>query len=123
MKVTKTQEATLESQNRPEVSLREELTASAGWLLWEDLARHFARGVVVVVSPQLDLIEVASIMAMDDRARFSDWMGAGLVGAATDDHARVWAGEGSALRAIVVAPWILVQASGRIENAHKGLGG
>ena len=87
---------------------RKELEEERGRLNWSELERHFARGVVVVVDPQLDLLVVAEAMARDDRETFSDWMARGLVQQAQDTDARRWASASQTLEAIVVAPWVLV---------------
>lgn len=87
---------------------RNELEEERGRLSWPELERHFARGVVVVVDPGLDLLDVAEAMARDDRELFSGWMASGLVQQAQDTHARRWEGSLQTLEAIVVAPWVLV---------------
>ena len=88
---------------------RDELAQERGLLAWPELARHFARGVVVIVDPQLDLLDVADAMARDDRQRFGHWMTLGLVRRAEDDDALRWEKSESILDAIVVAPWVLVK--------------
>ena len=87
---------------------RDALARERGQIAWSELARHFARGVVVVVDPSLDLLDVAETMAKDNRPVFSDWMARGLVTRADDDHAMRWEASGQLLDAIVVAPWVLV---------------
>jgi len=88
---------------------RKELEQERGYLSWPELERHFARGVVVVVDPKLELLEVAEAMARDDRETFSGWMSEGLVLQAEDTHARRWEGSLLTLEAVVVAPWVLVR--------------
>jgi len=85
------------------------LAAESGVIAWPELQRHFARGVVVVVSPPLDLLEVAAAMARDDASKLGDWMQSSRVLRATDEHARQWEMAQPDLRAVVVAPWVLVQ--------------
>lgn len=87
---------------------RDELAQERGCLTWPEVERHFARGVVVVVDPLLDLLDVAEVMARDDRESFSRWMTQGLIVQAQDAHARAWQASGQILEAIVVAPWVLV---------------
>jgi hypothetical protein len=87
---------------------RGDLEAEQGRLTWPELARHFARGVVVVVAPELDLLVVADAMARDDRTQFVEWMTSGQVIQALDSHAQHWESTGVVLNAIVVAPWVLV---------------
>lgn len=122
MKLTRSPEGTGECPDAENFQLREELSRSTGWLRWGELARHFARGVVLVVSPQLELLEAARVMAVDDRATFAFWLGRGLVAAATDDHARFWEKQNSELLAIVVAPWVLVQLPVQVDGCLEGRG-
>ncbi|MFM2006615.1 MAG: hypothetical protein RLZZ09_2270 [Pseudomonadota bacterium] len=87
----------------------DKLAAESGVITWPELQRHFARGVVVVVSPPLDLLGVAAAMARDDTVMLGDWMQSSYVLRATDEQARQWELAQPALKAVVVAPWVLVQ--------------
>lgn len=89
--------------------LRDKLNAETGKLSWEELQRHFARGVVVVVGGELDLIDVAVKMALDDSAAFEAWLCAGTVQRAGAEHAERWRRDAPQMWAVVVAPWVLVQ--------------
>lgn len=60
---------------------REKLAEEIGVIAWAELQRHFARGVLVVVSPRLELLEVALALTVDDKGMFSDWL-AGRAGRA-----------------------------------------
>jgi len=80
-----------------------------GILTWQELARHFARGVVVVASPATDLIAVAQSMAADDAASIGRLVEAGQLVRASDDDARAWVKSEPSFRCVVVAPWVLVQ--------------
>jgi len=83
--------------------------AQTGKLDWPELARHFARGVVVSVSAQLDLVEVAVAMAQDRVDDIDSWSANGQVRRANDDDARAWHERNSVFWSVVVAPWVLVQ--------------
>jgi len=85
------------------------LNAQTARLEWPALVRHFARGVVIVVAPELDLVAVAAAMVQDDRQRIEAWMHSGQVRNATDTDAQRWHAAGSVFWAVVVAPWVLVQ--------------
>ena len=92
-----------------EDALRHKLNAETAKLSWKELQRHFARGVVIVVAPELDLVDVAVSMARDDKAAVETWMSAGQVARAGDDDARAWSDRDATLWTVVVAPWVLVQ--------------
>ncbi len=89
--------------------LEARLNLETGRIGWGELARHFARGVVVRVAPGTDLVAVATAMAGDDRAAVERWMACGDIAVATTDDARRWARRDEAFWAVVVAPWVLVQ--------------
>ncbi len=91
------------------VALSTRLEGETGYLGWSDLVRFFARGVVVRIDQSLDLVEVGECMATDDSARLKDWADAGLVARASDDDARRWSAGNPTFRALVTAPWVLVQ--------------
>ena len=88
---------------------RSRLVSETGEIGWPELQRHFARGVVIHLSPRLDLVEVARALEQDDGPAVAAWMDAGQLARATDLLARQWDAALPRLRAIVVAPWVLVQ--------------
>ena len=49
----------------PEVEVQDLLNAQTGKIAWSELARHFARGVVIRVSSEQDLLEVAESLIQD----------------------------------------------------------
>lgn len=97
----------------PSDQFRDELLAKLNLetsrIKWRDLQTYFARGHVVRVSPELDLLNVAVELTADNKARFEQWMSAGQVGEVTPDQARNWYEQDVELWALVVAPWVMVQ--------------
>jgi hypothetical protein len=77
---------------------------------WKELERHFARGVLLTVSPKLDLVEVGAHMIHDDKHIIDAWLESGELGKTSDDDAIGWSESEPSLWALVVAPWVLVQA-------------
>ncbi len=92
-----------------DAGLRQQLNLETGRLGWPELQRHFARGVVIILSGDMDLVEVASRFAQDDRASVEQWLGQGNIRRACDADAHHWNRTDPAFWAIVVAPWVLVQ--------------
>lgn len=92
-----------------ELPLRERLNAETGTLGWDELAKHFARGVVLRVSNDVDLIDVAEQVIRDDKASVERWMQSGDLRRATDDDARDWVARSPTFWSVVSAPWVLVQ--------------
>jgi hypothetical protein len=85
------------------------LNAETGRLTWKELERHFARGVVIRVDPELDLIDVATRFVLDDKAHVSQWLESGEVARASEEEAKGWSAGESVFWAVVAAPWVLVQ--------------
>jgi hypothetical protein len=92
-----------------DLALRGELNRQAGRIHWAELERHFARGSVVWVAPELDLIEVAVLLVRDRQRATENLVAEGKLVRATDDHARDWISRDPDLWAVVAAPWVLVQ--------------
>ncbi len=97
------------SDNDADVPLRERLNAETGVLNWEELTPHFARGVVLRVSNDVDLIDVAEKVIQDDKTSIEGWMNSGDLRRATDDDARDWVTREPEFWCVVSAPWVLVQ--------------
>lgn len=83
--------------------------AQTARLGWQELVRHFARGVVVKVASDMDLVTVAAALARDRADEVDAWTRAGKIQRAGDDDAREWHERDSVFWAVVVAPWVLVQ--------------
>ena len=92
-----------------QVDIRDLLNAQTGRLGWPELERPFARGQVLVVAADLDLIEVAARLVADDATAIQGWLAAGRLARATLDQARDWQARRPGLWAVVTAPWVLVQ--------------
>ncbi|MFP4079337.1 MAG: DUF2288 domain-containing protein [Ectothiorhodospira sp.] len=89
--------------------LRDRLRQETGPIGWEELQRHFARGVVLRVDAGLDLLEAAEALVRDDRDVVEAYLAEGRLLKATTEHARDWAARQSSFEAVVVAPWVLVR--------------
>lgn len=92
--------------------LRAKLNAETGRLAWKALERHFARGAVVLVAPELDLVEVAFRVTRDDEAVVAAWLNQGLLRRAGTEDALGWHERQTVFWAVVAAPWVLIQESG-----------
>lgn len=96
-----------ETEHQP--SARERYQQEAATIGFEELQKHFAKGILINVDPALDLIEVAVAMHRDDTAVIEDWMGSQQLERAHDEHAKKWLAEQTVFLAVTVAPWVLVQ--------------
>ena len=89
--------------------LLQRLNGETALLPWRELESHFARGVVIRVATELDLVDVAIRFTRDDRDAVERLMRAGKIARASDDDAMRWSEQQPSLWAIVVAPWVLIQ--------------
>lgn len=87
-------------------------------LAWSEIAPFFARGQVVQVSSSIDLIDVALALVADDTEKMRAWMENQQVGVLNTDCAKDWAGGQADLWAVVVNPWVLVQAKAVEPTVH-----
>lgn len=91
--------------------LQAKLNLDTSLIGWHELQRHFAAGKVVAVRAHLDLIEAAIGISTNDTQQVEAWLCAGVIGKVTDEEARIWFDSKASLWAVVVKPWVLVQAS------------
>ncbi|CAB3753665.1 DUF2288 domain-containing protein [Paraburkholderia humisilvae] len=84
-------------------------TAKIGW---QELERFFARGMLLRVVRDLDLVSVAEAIANDDTEQVSQWLSAGLVERVQAETAVDFAARDPDLWAVVVSPWVCVQERG-----------
>jgi hypothetical protein len=73
------------------------------------LQPFFARGALLQVSGDADLVEVALAVAEDDRSKVATWMNGGQLSKMSVEQAQDWVERDPDLWAVVVAPWVLVQ--------------
>lgn len=77
---------------------------------WKPLGPHAKRGGLVLVDPQLDLLEVAIAVARDDSERVERWMGAGQLSKPSEEQLEAWQKEvGERFRVAIIQPYVLAQ--------------
>lgn len=89
--------------------LRQEYHGQTARIRWHDLQTYYAHGSVIVVSPDISLVDVAVQLGMDDTDSFQRWIAAGEVAGVSDEQALAWYESNVSLWAVVAAPWVLVQ--------------
>lgn len=89
--------------------LKQILNKETGKIAWPELQRHYARGAVIAVSAELDLVEVAFHINQDDTKQVEQWLQSGQLKRATEEDAERWHNLQSTFWAVVVAPWVLAQ--------------
>lgn len=94
----------LQEINRAKVNLETSRIA------WKELQRFFASGVAIAVSIELDLVEVAFQISEDNKAQVEQWLASGQIGKVTDEQALAWYEADAEVWAVVISPYVLVQA-------------
>ncbi|MBK8970322.1 MAG: DUF2288 domain-containing protein [Hahellaceae bacterium] len=89
--------------------IRTKLNQETSRIAWKDLQTFYARGHIVRVAAELDLLTVASELAADNAAQLRQWMDAGQVGEVTISDAQRYFEENRELWAVVLMPWVLIQ--------------
>lgn len=97
------------NMHEDDIPLEQKLNLDTGKITWPELQRHFARGVIIIVSPQLDLIEVAQSLVNNDANQIENLIKSAHLTRANDEHAHDWQTRDPLFWAVVVAPWVLVQ--------------
>lgn len=92
-----------------ELPLAQKLNLETGKIDWPELQRYFARGVVICVNPELDLIRVAEAVGLDQAAAIETYIKRNQLVRASDKHALDWEERRPLFWAVVIAPWVLVQ--------------
>lgn len=98
------------SIKRDDDEIFQKLNLETGQINWHELQRYFARGIVIIVAKDLDLVEVARQFSQNNTNALQRWLEQGLVKHAADEDARQWHQDEQVFWAVVTAPWVLVQA-------------
>ena len=99
-------------------TLYAKLLGETAAISWQELQPSFARGALLRVAPDADLIEAALAVAEDDRERVAQWMANGQLGRLEVEQAQDWLERDPSLWAVVVAPWVLVQERAERPRLH-----
>lgn len=92
-----------------EASLRREYFGQTARIHWHELQTYYAHGSVVKVAAELDMVEVAVQLGLDNTAAFEQWISDGKVAPVSDEQALAWYEVNQQLWAVVAPPWVLVQ--------------
>jgi hypothetical protein len=90
--------------------IEQEINLQTAQIHWHELQRFFASGNAIAVDASLDLTHVAAQIVADNATQIKEWMDAGLVDAVKDEQAQIWYEQNSLVWAVVIKPWVLVQA-------------
>jgi hypothetical protein len=90
--------------------LRAQLSGEIHRVDWTPLAPHAKRGGLVMVAPELDLLDVGVAVARDEGAQVQGWMDAHQLGRPTDAEVEAWRQEADErFTVLIVQPYVLAQ--------------
>lgn len=89
--------------------LRAKINAETAQIAWTGVERFFAQGKAVFVRPELDLVDVAFVVARNRAEELDKWIEAGQVQPVTTAQAREWVEADALMWSVVVRPWVFVQ--------------
>ena len=95
--------------NNPEHKTRQELQQECAPIAYREIEQFFARGMLVLVANNADLINVALIIQADDTNSLDELIKQGKVIRVHDEHAIKWSQQQTQLMAVTAVPWLLVQ--------------
>ena len=100
--------------NEEPSTLYAKLLGETSTIEWKALQPFFAKGDLLWVEPELDLIEAAQAVTQDDAEKVAAWMASGVLCKMTEAQALDVLERDPQLWAVVVSPWVMVQ-----ERAKK----
>lgn len=88
---------------------KEKVNLETAKIAWTDLQRFFAKGEVIWVNRELDLVDVAHQFSLDNKMQVQQWLTTKQIALVSNKQALNWFETQRELWAVVVKPWILVQ--------------
>lgn len=90
-------------------NLYAQLLGETAQISWTEVMPHFAKGNVLWVASNQDLVAVAEHIINDDKKQVSALMQQKALHILTDETALDYSQRDPELWAVVIAPWVLVQ--------------
>lgn len=103
------------STDIPQDLYKAKVNLETAQIAWKELQRFFAGGVALMVSLDLDLVEVAFQISRDNVELIRQWAEAGKLLKVSDTQAASWFEEDALVWAVVVSPWVLVQPVDKLQ--------
>ncbi len=96
--------------SRSEEDLQTKINHETSKISWQELQKFYAKGTVIAVAAGADLIDVAMQVSDDNTVAVEQWLADGTLSQANDQQAALWHEQDTTHWAVVIAPWVLVQA-------------
>ncbi len=78
-------------------------------IAYNEIEQFFARGMLILVAEDLDIIDVALVIQADDTKQINEWISQEKVIRVHDNYALEWSKRETILMAVTAVPWLLVQ--------------
>ena len=102
-------------------ALRAELTEMMTAAKWEWLEPHVYRDAVIIVDPQLDLVEVGVAIATDQSTQVQRWIAEAQLTKPSITQQIRWSKLGNVeFMTIIVQPFVLVRLADQANQADEG---
>ena len=89
---------------------KEELALAVDEAEWGWLRAHLERGGLIVVAPELDLVDTGSKVAGNDAAAVGGWIASGKLGKPSQEQLAAWNEErGKRFATLIISPFVLIQ--------------
>ncbi len=91
------------------LDVRDLLNAQTGRVQWQEVQKLFAQGLLLHVSTDLDLVEVAAQVVDNDKQQIENRLAEGSVSRVDTEQAKRWHACNQEFWAVVAAPWVFIQ--------------
>ncbi len=92
------------------IPTREEMVLTVDEAEWDWLRAHLERGGLIVVAPELDIVDVGLMLAADDAAAVGGWIKAGKLTKPSAVEIGAWdADRRRKFLSLIVSPYVLIQ--------------
>ncbi|WP_239326139.1 DUF2288 domain-containing protein [Snodgrassella gandavensis] len=97
--------------------LEQKINLETARICWHELQPHFARGSCIYVAPELDLVDIARMIAADDSATIALLIHKGKISKISDIMAQQYFDCNQPMWAVVVRPYVLIQLDNTIVGS------
>ena len=95
---------------------QDKIVGETARISWRELEVFYAKGIVILLGPELNLIQVAQCLAEDATEQIEAWIQSEQIVRTFDEKAKSWSENNFELWSVVIKPWILVQEPKRLSN-------
>jgi len=95
--------------DKPQLTAHQTLNLETGRINIKELLPHFARGVLIQVQANLDLVNVGIQFKQDNSKQVEKWLKTSEVAPPNKQNIIRWQNENTEFWALVISPWVLAQ--------------